>query len=65
MEENKTKKFRSIRRKSFHELRTDEIGGRSTESVSGFADERHSSTNVSNVAEVLEANIPRFCLTLG
>ena len=59
MAEKNTTKFRSIRRrkrKGFCGLRTDEIGERSSESASGFADGRHPSTSVSNVAEVLEAN---------
>ena len=52
MNKNNTTKFRSIRRrkrKGFHGLRTDEIRERSSESASGLADERPSSS-VSNVA---------------
>ena len=59
MAEKNTTKFRSIRRrkrKGFCGLRTDEIGERTSESASGFADGRHPSTSVSNVAEVLEEN---------
>ena len=59
MAENNKTKFRSIRRrkrKGFRGLRTDEIGERSSKSASGFADDQHPSTSVSNVAEVLEAN---------
>ncbi|CAB4013587.1 Hypothetical predicted protein [Paramuricea clavata] len=54
MAENNSTKLRSIRRrksKGFHGLRTDEIGEGSSESASGFADDRHPSTGVSNVAE--------------